>query len=115
MMQVFVGYANFNDIQLKQGGFSMSDTKQTFEIMTTQMTKEPDYQKGLDIGNAGPVYHEGGLDTTEDGFRTEELKAVNKHATNSLVARMLWGHEEKVSVNVRVAEDGTLDLNDDVR
>ena len=94
----------------------MSDTKQTFEIMTTQMTaKEPDYQVGLDIGSAGPVYRESGLDTTEDGLRTEELKAGNKHATNSLVARMLWGHEEKVSVNVRVAEDGTLDLNDDVR
>lgn len=37
----------------------------------------------------------------------------NAHTANSLVARMLWGHEEKkVSLNVRVSEDGTLDLND---
>ena len=36
----------------------------------------------------------------------------NTHTANSLVARMLWGHEEKVSLNVRVSEDGTLDLND---
>ncbi|MDF2876111.1 MAG: hypothetical protein K0R22_2794, partial [Sporomusa sp.] len=27
----------------------------------------------------------------------------------------LWGHEEKVGLNVRVSEDGVLDLNDDVR
>lgn len=94
----------------------MSDTKQTFEIMTAQSAaKEPNYQEGPDIDNAGAVYRENGLSTTEDGLRTEELKAGNKHATNSLVARMLWGHEEKVSVNVRVTEDGTLDLNDDVR
>lgn len=75
----------------------------------------PDYQEGADIDNAGAVYHESGLDATQDALRTEELIPGNKHATNSLVARMLWGHEEKVSLNVRVSEDGALDLNDDVR
>ena len=39
----------------------------------------------------------------------------NAHTANSLVAKMLWGHEEKVNLNVRVSEDGTLDLNDIVR
>jgi len=28
---------------------------------------------------------------------------------------MLWGHEENASLNVRVSEDGILDLNNDVR
>ncbi|HWR44612.1 hypothetical protein [Sporomusa sp.] len=95
----------------------MAETKQSSEtnMITPQASTSPDYQEGADIDNAGAVYHESGLDATQDALRTEELKPGNKHATNSLVARMLWGHEEKVSLNVRVSEDGALDLNDDVR
>ncbi|MDF2570607.1 MAG: hypothetical protein K0R55_2211 [Sporomusa sp.] len=95
----------------------MDETKKTSGIIMTtpSSSASPDYQEGTDIDNAGAVYHESGLDATQENLRTEELKTGNKHATNSLVARMLWGHEEKVSLNVRVSEDGTLDLNDDVR
>lgn len=95
----------------------MSEDKQTSGIIMTksETTTKPDYQEGADIDNANAVYHESGLDTTQDTLRTSDLKLGNKHATNSLVARMLWGHEEKVSLNARVSEDGTLDLNDDVR
>lgn len=95
----------------------MAESKQASEtnLATPQAQANPAYQEGADIDNAAAVYQESGLDATEDSLRTEELKLGNKHATNSLVARMLWGHEEKVSLNVRVAEDGTLDLNDDVR
>ncbi len=74
-----------------------------------------DFQEGTDIDNAAVVNHESGLDSTQAGLQTTQLKLGNKHATNSLVARMLWGHEEKVSLNARVSEDGTLDLNDDIR
>lgn len=91
----------------------MSESKQTAETNTTAATG--DYQEGTDIDNAGAVYHESGLNTSQDTLRETSLKAGNKHAANSLVARMLWGHEEKVSLNARVSEDGTLDLNDDVR
>ncbi len=95
----------------------MSENKQDSGITmpTSEATTKPDYQEGADIDNAGAVYHESGLDTTQDTLRTNDLKVGNKHATNSLVARMLWGHEENVSLNARVSEDGTLDLNDDVR
>lgn len=73
------------------------------------------FQEGPDIDNAMAVYHENGLDSTQNSLRTSELKIGNKHAANSLVARMLWGHEEKVSLNARVNEEGVLDLNDDIR
>ena len=96
----------------------MAETKQTAEetnLTVPQAQVNSDYQAGADIDNAGAVYQESGLDATQDSLRTQDLKPGNKQATNSLVARMLWGHEEKVSLNVRVSEDGTLDLNDDVR
>lgn len=95
----------------------MSENKQASGVImtTSQATTKPDYQEGADIDNAGAVYHESGLGDTQDALRTGDLKAGNKHATNSLVARMLWGHEEKISLNARVSEDGTFDLNDDVR
>lgn len=93
----------------------MDEIKQDSETITTsQATAKPDDQS-TDIDNAHAIYQESGLDTTQDTLREGRLKANNKHATNSLVARMLWGHEEKVSLNMRVSEDGTLDLNDDVR
>ena len=72
-------------------------------------------EDGADITNAGTVYHESGLDDTQDDLRSGELKQGNRHAASSLVARMLWGHEENVNLNVRVSEDGVLDLNDDAR
>ncbi|HWR09304.1 hypothetical protein [Sporomusa sp.] len=95
----------------------MDETKQTSEtnMSAPQASANNSYQEGTDIDNASAVYQETGLDATQDALRTEELKPGNKHATNSLVARMLWGHEEKVGLNVRVSEDGVLDLNDDVR
>lgn len=73
------------------------------------------FQEGPDIDNALAVNQDSGLDTTKDSLQTTALKIGNQHAVNSLVARMLWGHEEKVSLNVRVTEDGVLDLNDDIR
>ncbi|QDR79167.1 hypothetical protein [Sporomusa termitida] len=94
----------------------MAESKQSeTNLNTPQAQTNPDYQQGADIDNAGAVYQESGLDATQDALRSEELKPGNKHATDSLVARMLWGHEEKVNLNVRVSEDGSLDLNDDVR
>ncbi|WP_371367165.1 hypothetical protein SRRS_12350 [Sporomusa rhizae] len=96
----------------------MDENKQSSgSIMTknAETTTPADYQEGTDIDNAGALYQESGLDATQDTLRRSDLKAGNKHATNSLVARMLWGHEEKVSLNARVSDEGTLDLNDDVR
>ena len=95
----------------------MDENKQSSGIIMTKNTEAttPDYQEGPDIDNAGALYQESGLDATQDTLRKSDLKAGNKHATNSLVARMLWGHEEKVSLNARVSDEGTLDLNDDVR
>ena len=96
----------------------MSESKQTLAVNKAPESSAPQnesYQEGTDIDNAGTVYHESGLNTTQDSLREGSLKTGNKHATNSLVARMLWGHEEKGSLNARVNEDGALDLNDDVR
>ncbi|SDF66270.1 hypothetical protein [Sporomusa acidovorans] len=93
---------------------TMNTNAQT-ETKTSTAANKPTFQEGPDIDNANAVYQDTSLDATEDSLRTEKLKPGNKHATNSLVARMLWGHEEKVSLNARVSEDGTLDLNDDVR
>ncbi|WP_371378768.1 hypothetical protein [Sporomusa aerivorans] len=95
----------------------MSESKQNSEaIMSTPpASTNEDFQEGTDIDNTSALYQESGLNTTQDTIRESDLKLGNKHAANSLVARMLWGHEEKVSLNTRVTEEGTLDLNDDVR
>ncbi|SCM81484.1 conserved hypothetical protein [uncultured Sporomusa sp.] len=93
----------------------MNETRQGSEAVTTsQATEQSDVQATV-TDNAGDLYQESGLDTTQDTLRTSHLKAGNQQATNNLVARMLWGHEEKVNLNMRVSEDGSLDLNDDVR
>ncbi|MBP2638254.1 MAG: hypothetical protein H6Q72_4161 [Firmicutes bacterium] len=95
----------------------MSETKDkaTAEINSTADLTNTNLQEGPDIDNATAVNQTSGLDNTQDGLRTGDLKLGNKHAASSLVARMLWGHEEKVSLNARVSEDGSLDLNDDIR
>ncbi|CVK20124.1 hypothetical protein [Sporomusa sphaeroides] len=93
----------------------MNETRQASEAVTTSQTTAQSDVQGADIDNAGNLYQESGLDATQDTLRTSHLKAGNQHATNNLVARMLWGHEEKVNLNMRVSEDGSLDLNDDVR
>lgn len=93
----------------------MNETRPGSEAVTTsQATEQSDVQATV-TDNAGDLYQESGLDTTQDTLRTSHLKAGNQQATNNLVARMLWGHEEKVNLNMRVSEDGSLDLNDDVR
>lgn len=92
----------------------MNETKQGSEAVTTSQTTTQSDIQTANIDNAGAVYQESGLDATQDSLRTSHLKAGNQHATNNLVARMLWGHEEKVSLNMRVSEDGAVDLNDDV-
>ena len=95
----------------------MNESKQNWGIATTTSaaSTSKDLQEGTDIDNTSTLYQESGLNTTQDSLREGDLKTGNKQATNSLVARMLWGHEEKVSLNARVTEEGTLDLNDDVR
>jgi len=85
------------------------------EINATSAPTNTNLQEGPDIDNALAVSQESGLDNTQDTLRTGDLKLGNKHAANSLVARMLWGHEEKISLNARVTDDGNLDLNDDIR
>lgn len=95
----------------------MSETKDKVatEINSTAALANTNLQEGPDIDNATAVNQASGLDNMQDSLRTGDLKLGNKHATSSLVARMLWGHEEKVSLNARVTEDGSLDLNDDIR
>jgi hypothetical protein len=95
----------------------MNETKnnEKAEIPATAAPSNTNVQAGPDIDNATAVNQTSGLDNTQDSLRAGDLKLGNKHAASSLVARMLWGHEEKVSLNARVSEDGNLDLNDDIR
>lgn len=94
---------------------SEAKDKAPAEITTTANLTNTNLQEGPDIDNATAVNQASGLDDTQDSLRTGDLKLGNKHAASSLVARMLWGHEEKVSLNARVTDDGSLDLNDDIR
>ena len=89
----------------------MTETKNNSQAnaKTSTVPTIPDLQEGIDINSA--IAPESGLDT----FRSEATKLDNNHSANNLVARMLWGHQENASLNVRVSDDGALDWNNDVR
>jgi len=93
----------------------MTETKNNLQVGTILSTvpAAPTTKEDPAIDHVTTVTRES--DNTHDTFRAEALKFNNKYAANSLVARMLWGHEENASLNVRVSEDGILDLNNDVR
>ncbi|CQR74748.1 hypothetical protein SOV_07730 [Sporomusa ovata DSM 2662] len=95
----------------------MTETKNNLQVGTNQSTvpATPAFHEDPDIDYTNAVTHESSFDNTHDTFQAETLKFNNKFAANSLVARMLWGHKENASLNVRVSEDGFLDLNNDVR
>ncbi|TWH47461.1 hypothetical protein [Sporomusa sp. KB1] len=95
----------------------MTETKNNLQVGTTLSASPaaPAFHEGPDIDHTNVVTHESSFDNTHDTFRAGALKFNNKYAANSLVAKMLWGHEENASLNVRVSEDGILDLNNDVR
>ncbi|WP_425060066.1 hypothetical protein SCACP_07140 [Sporomusa carbonis] len=59
-------------------------------------------------------YHNNGLNTHRNATGVEELKIRNRHAADNLVAKMLWGHEENVSLHARVSDNESLGLSDNV-
>lgn len=81
--------------------------------ITTTIPVSPDLQAGTAIANT--LNQESSLDSDQNTFLAEAHEFDNKHTTNGLVARMLWGHNEKASLNVRVSEYAEPDLNDDLR
>ncbi|WP_094607781.1 hypothetical protein SPSIL_008480 [Sporomusa silvacetica DSM 10669] len=97
----------------------MTETKNNLQVetnlSTVPATPAPAFHEAPDIGHITTVNHEKSFDNTHDTFRTEALTFNNKYTANNLVARMLWGHEENASLNVRVSADGAPDLNNDVR
>lgn len=95
----------------------MTETKNNIQVETNLSTGPATlaFHEGPDLDHTNAVTHNSSFDNTHDTFRAEALKFNNKYAPNSLVARMLWGHDENASLNVRISEDGFLDLNDDVR
>lgn len=56
---------------------------------------------------------ETGLEYTADVIRQEKLKTKNQKATDSLVDRMYWQHEESLSKSIKVSDKGELENYDD--
>lgn len=63
--------------------------------------------------HAQTMAHETGLEYTANTVRQEKLKSKNQKATDSLVDRMYWQHEESVSKSINVNDKGELEDYDD--
>lgn len=62
---------------------------------------------------AQAMANETGLEYTSDVIREEKLKNKNQKATDSLVDRMYWQHEESLSKSINVNDKGELENYDD--
>lgn len=106
--------SSFNQVEQAYAGSEASDQAGTNTVQAQSgAQQQPTSASSPQENRVQAMSSETGLEYTADVIRQEKLKDKNQKATDSLVDRMYWQHEESLSKSVKVSDKGELENYDD--